>query len=80
LIRVFSTILSSIVQSAEHSAPALKIAQELIVVQQNDETLPLTGNPRFSVFGANADDIDMLWGNSDGFNIQGTKTILEVCD
>jgi hypothetical protein len=28
LIRAFSTIFSSVVQSAEHSAPALKITQE----------------------------------------------------
>jgi beta-glucosidase-like glycosyl hydrolase len=77
LIRAFSTILSSVVQSAEHSARALKMAHELIVLLQNDGTLPMTGNIRFSVFGANADNIDMLWGNSDGFNIQGTKTIFE---
>jgi beta-glucosidase len=73
----FSTILSPVVRLAEHSAPVLKITQESIVLLQNDGTLPLTSNTRVSVFGANADDIDMLWGNYDGFNIQGTNTILE---
>jgi beta-glucosidase-like glycosyl hydrolase len=53
------------------------MAQESIVLLQNDGTLPITGNTRFLVFGANAGDIHVLWGNYDGFNIQGTKTILE---
>jgi hypothetical protein len=44
---------------------------------QNDGTLPLTGNTRFSVSGARADEIDMLRGNYDDFGIHGTKTILE---
>jgi hypothetical protein len=53
------------------------MAQESIVLLQNDGTLPLTVNTWFSVVGANADNIDMLWGNSDGFNIQGGKTTLD---
>jgi beta-glucosidase len=62
---------------AKHSVHILKMAQESIVLLQNNRTLPLTGNTRFSVFRANVDGIDMLWGNYDGFNIQGTKTMLE---
>jgi beta-glucosidase-like glycosyl hydrolase len=50
LIRAFSTILSSSVQSAEHTAPALKMTQESIVLVQNDGTLPLAGNT-YMVFG-----------------------------
>jgi beta-glucosidase len=73
----FSKIPYSVVQSAEHSAHALKMAQESIVLLQNDGTLPLTGNKRVLVVGPNADNIDMLWGNYHGFNIQGTKTILD---
>jgi hypothetical protein len=53
------------------------MAQESMVFFQNDGTLPLTDNTRFSVFGANANDVDMLWGNYDGFNVQNTKMILE---
>jgi hypothetical protein len=75
LIRVFSTIPFSVVQSAEHSAPALTMTQASIILLQHDGTLPLTGNTRFSAFGASADDINIPWGNSDGFNVQGTKTI-----
>jgi hypothetical protein len=44
---------------------------------QNDGALLLSGNTRFSAFGANADHNDMLCGNSDCFNIQFTKTILD---
>jgi hypothetical protein len=36
------------------------MAQELIVLLQNNETHPLTGNTSLSIFGAKADDIDML--------------------
>jgi hypothetical protein len=53
------------------------MTQESILLLQNDGTLPLARNTWFSVFGADADDIGMLWGNYDGFNIHGTKTILE---
>jgi hypothetical protein len=52
------------------------MAQESIVLQ-NGGTLPLTGNKRVLVVGPNADTIDMRWGNYHGFNIQGTKTILD---
>jgi beta-glucosidase-like glycosyl hydrolase len=54
-----------------------EMTRESMVLLQNDRTLPLTGNTQFSVFDANADNIDMMWSNYDGFNIKGTKTILE---
>jgi beta-glucosidase len=73
----FSKIPYSVVQSTEHRVHALKMARESIVLLQNDGTLPLRGPKRVLVLGPNADNVDMLWGNYHGFNIQGTQTILE---
>jgi beta-glucosidase-like glycosyl hydrolase len=77
LICAFSTIISSVVQSAEHSAPARKMAQESIVLLQNDGPLPLTGNAGSPAFGVSADDIGMVCSNDDSLNIHDTKKILE---
>lgn len=55
--------------SAEHTALALKIAHESIVLLENDGILPLRKDEKVLLMGPNADEEIMLWGNYNGFPI-----------
>src|ERR1035437_3729721 len=74
----WSNIPMSVVNSKEHQALALKIAQESMTLLQNkNNILPLSKSAkRIAVIGPNADDESMLWGNYNGFP-SSTTTILE---
>lgn len=66
----------SVVDSKEHRALALKMAQEGIVLLQNrDNLLPLNKQMKIAVIGPNANDSVMQWGNYNGFPSQ-TSTLL----
>ena len=52
-----------IVEGPEHRALARRMAQESIVLLQNDGILPLKTNARIALIGPNAADKEMLWGN-----------------
>jgi beta-glucosidase len=67
----------NVTQSPEHNAHALEMARDSIVLLQNNGTLPLNRNSRVLVIGPNADARDMQWGNYNGYNWNGTVSILE---
>ena len=56
----------SVVDSKEHRALALKIAQESMVLLKNNGLLPLGNNMKVVVMGPNANDSVMQWGNYNG--------------
>ncbi len=61
-------LTAATVASAEHKQLALQMARQGIVLLQNrNNTLPLDRNQRIAVIGPNADDVEMLWGNYNGF-------------
>lgn len=67
----------SVVDSKEHRALALKMAQESLVLLQNrDGLLPLSKHLKVAVIGPNANDSIMQWGNYNGFPSQ-TSTLLK---
>ena len=68
----------SIVNSKEHQALALKMAQESMTLLQNkNNILPLSrSTKKIAIIGPNADDEPMLWGNYNGFP-SSTTTVLE---
>jgi beta-glucosidase len=67
----------SIVDSKEHQALALKMAQETMVLLQNKgNVLPLSKDLTIAVIGPNANDSVMQWGNYNGFPSH-TVTLLE---
>ena len=74
----WSKIPMSVVNSKEHQALALKMAQESMVLLQNkNNILPLSKSIKnIAVIGPNADDEPMLLGNYNGFPSSIT-TILE---
>lgn len=56
-----------------HHALALQMAREsMVLLQNNNNTLPLNKNLKIAVMGPNAKDSVMLWGNYNGYP---TKTI-----
>ncbi len=66
-----------VIASKKHHELALKAARESIVLLQNkDNTLPLSRTARVAVVGPNANDSTMQWGNYNGFPTH-TTTILE---
>ncbi|MDD4970352.1 MAG: glycoside hydrolase family 3 C-terminal domain-containing protein [Paludibacter sp.] len=74
----WSKIPMSIVNSKEHQALALKMAQESMTLLQNkNNILPLSrAAKQIAIIGPNADDKPMLWGNYNGFP-SSTTTVLE---
>ena len=56
----------SVVDSREHRALALKMAQESMVMLKNKGILPLKKNAKIAVIGPNANDSVMQWGNYSG--------------
>ena len=63
----------SIVEGPDHLALARKMAQESIVLLQNEgDLLPLAKDARIALVGPNADDREMLWGN---YNAIPEKTV-----
>ncbi len=53
----------SIVEGAEHKALSRKMAEESIVLLQNNGILPLKEGQKVALVGPNADDKSMQWGN-----------------
>lgn len=70
----------SVVNSKEHQALALKIAQEsMVLLQNNGNILPLSKNIKVAVMGPNANDSVMQWGNYNGMPSH-TVTLLSAIE
>lgn len=68
----------SVVDSKEHRALALRMAQESMVLLTNrDDFLPLDKGMTVALVGPNANDSTMQWGNYNGFPSH-TSTLLEA--
>ncbi|MBR5706828.1 MAG: glycoside hydrolase family 3 C-terminal domain-containing protein [Bacteroidaceae bacterium] len=67
----------SVVDSKEHRALALKMAQESMVLLKNNGLLPLNNGMKVVVMGPNANDSVMQWGNYNGTPSR-TVTLLEA--
>lgn len=68
----------SVVNSEKHQQLALQIAEESIVLlQNNNNILPLKKNSKIALMGPNANDSVMQWGNYNGFPAH-TVTLLEA--
>jgi len=68
----------SVVDSKEHKELALQIAQEsMVLLQNNNNILPLKKNVKIALMGPNANDSVMQWGNYNGFPSH-TVTLLEA--
>lgn len=72
----WSKIPSSVLESKEHLDLALKMARQTIVLLQNNNALPLAKKDKIAVFGPNADNKTMMWGNYNGTPTT-TVTILD---
>ncbi|MCH5168216.1 MAG: glycoside hydrolase family 3 C-terminal domain-containing protein [Prevotellaceae bacterium] len=67
-----------IVESPEHRALSLKMAEETMVLLQNHHgILPLKGDERIALVGPNADNQEMQWGNYNGIPSQ-TVTLADA--
>ncbi len=73
----WSKIPYSVVDSKEHRALALKMAQESMVLLKNNGILPLNTINKVVVMGPNANDSVMQWGNYNGTPSR-TVTLLEA--
>ena len=62
----WSKISYSVVDSKEHRALALQMAQESMVLLKNNGILPLNTGKKVVVMGPNANDSVMQWGNYNG--------------
>lgn len=68
----------SVVNSEKHQQLALKMAQEsMVLLQNNNQILPLKSNQKIALMGPNANDSVMQWGNYNGFPAH-TVTLLEA--
>ena len=67
----------SVVDSKEHRALALRMAQESMVLLKNNGILPLNASKKVVVMGPNANDSVMQWGNYNGTPSR-TVTLLEA--
>ena len=67
----------SVVDSKEHRELALRMAREsLVLLQNNQDILPLNKSMKVALVGPNANDSVMQWGNYNGFPGH-TVTLLE---
>lgn len=74
----WSKIPSNVICSEKHRALAEKMAKESIVLlQNNNNILPLKGYENIALIGPNANDSVMQWANYNGFPIH-TVTLLEA--
>jgi len=68
----------SVVNSQKHQDLAIHMAEEsMVLLQNNNNILPLNKNLKIAVMGPNANDSVMQWGNYNGFS-QHTVTLLEA--
>lgn len=68
----------SVVNSQKHQDLALRMAEEsMVLLQNNNNILPLNKELKIAVMGPNANDSVMQWGNYNGFP-QHTVTLLEA--
>lgn len=66
-----------VIASPAHKQMALDIArQSIVLLQNNNQMLPLKKNMKIAVIGPNAADSTMLWGNYNGYP-SSTTTILQ---
>lgn len=66
-----------VIATPEHHALALQMAREsMVLLQNNNNTLPLNKNMKIAVMGPNAKDSVMLWGNYNGYPTK-TTSIME---
>ena len=73
----WTKIPESVIASKEHKTLALDMALKSIVLLQNrNQALPLTGKLDLVVMGPNANDSVMMWGNYSGYPTQ-TITALQ---
>ena len=73
----WSKIPSSVLESKEHLQIALDIArQSIVLLQNNNNVLPLAKNEKVAVIGPNANDKVMMWGNYNGTPTT-TSTVLD---
>lgn len=73
----WTKIPKNVIADKEHKELAYKMAQECIVLlQNNNNILPLNKNSNIVVMGPNANDSIMQWGNYTGYPTK-TTTILE---
>lgn len=73
----WSKIPYSVVDSEEHKELALRMAREtMVLLQNNNNILPLKGNEKVALVGPNANDSIMQWGNYNGYPSH-TITLLE---
>ena len=73
----WSNIPFSVIDCPKHKELALKMAHEsLVLLQNNNNILPLNRQMKVAVIGPNANDSVMQWGNYNGFPSH-TVTLLE---
>lgn len=74
----WAEIPTSVLNSKEHQALALRMARESLVLLQNkNNILPLNTHLKIAVMGPNANDSVMQWGNYNGIPAH-TVTLLEA--
>lgn len=67
-----------IVEGPEHKALSRRMAEETIVLLQNNgNVLPLAADAKIALIGPNADDAEMMWGNYNPVPY-GTVTLLQA--
>ncbi len=63
-IEPWKDLPESMVEGDEHLALSLKMAEEsMVLLQNNNSILPLEAGTRIALVGPNADDREMQWGN-----------------
>ena len=73
----WSKIPSSVLSSKEHRQLSLDMArQSIVLLQNNDNILPMKKSGKIAVIGPNADNTPMMWGNYNG-TPNTTVTILD---
>ena len=73
----WTKIPASVIASDEHKKMALDMARQgIVLLQNNDNILPLSKDAKIAVVGPNADNAMMMWGNYNGFPTE-TVTLLK---